>query len=109
NTFKIKQSRCDKLEERLLDNLLYCYECKHHLSIRKQKKHSYLCCNNYKYNKDYCTAHGFNYETLEKDIIDILNAKFNIPITREKLLNLIDKIEISKDKSVYIFLKDYYP
>ena len=109
NTFKIKQSRCDKLEERLLDNLLYCYECKHHLSIRKQKKHSYLCCNNYKYRKDYCTAHGFNYETLEKDIIDILNAKFNIPITREKLLNLIDKIEISKDKSVYIFLKDYYP
>ena len=106
NRLKIKQNRWDKINTNLLDNLLYCYECKHHLSIRRQNKNYYLCCNNYRYNKSFCTAHGFSYKILEKEIIDILNAKFNISITKSNITNLIDKIEISQDKIVYIFLKN---
>ena len=106
NTFKIKQNRIDKLEINLLDNLLYCHECKHHLSIRRQKNNYYLCCNNYRYNKDNCTAHGFNYKRIENDIIDIIKLKFNIIINRNNIFDIVNKIEISQDKKVYIFFKD---
>ncbi len=99
------KKKSNKLKTHLLDNLLYCYECKHHLGIRKIKNKYYLCCNNYRYNKLNCTAHGFNYHTLENDIKEILYTKFNINITRDILLKLIERIEISQNKKVFIFFK----
>ncbi len=105
-TLNIKQNRHDKLENKLLDNLLYCHECKHHLGIRRQKNKYYLCCNNYRYNKNNCTAHGFSYKKLENDIINIIKTKFNFKLNREILLKIINKIEISQDKKVFIFFND---
>lgn len=106
NNLKIKNNRIDKLEINLLDNLLYCHECKHHLSIRKQKNNYYLCCNNYRYNKNNCTAHGFNYKKLEKEIINIIKLKFDIHINRNNIFDIINKIEISQEKKVYIFFNN---
>ena len=105
-TLNIKQNRHDKLENKLLDNLLYCHECKHHLGIRRQRNKYYLCCNNYRYNKNNCTAHGFSYKKLENDIINIIKTKFNFKLNREILLKIINKIEISQDKKVFIFFND---
>ena len=105
-TLNIKQNRHDKLENKLLDNLLYCHECKHHLGIRRQRNKYYLCCNNYRYNKNNCTAHGFSYKKLENDIINIIKTKFNLKLNREILLKIINKIEISQDKKVFIFFND---
>ena len=105
-TLNIKQNRYDKLENKLLDNLLYCHECKHHLGIRRQRNKYYLCCNNYRYNKNNCTAHGFSYKKLENDIINIIKTKFNLKLNREILLKIINKIEISQDKKVFIFFND---
>ena len=105
-TLNIKQNRYDKLENKLLDNLLFCHECKHHLGIRRQKNKYYLCCNNYRYNKNNCTAHGFSYKKLENDIINIIKTKFNLKLNREILLKIINKIEISQDKKVFIFFND---
>ena len=105
-TLNIKQNRYDKLEIKLLDNLLYCHECKHHLAIRRQKNKYYLCCNNYRYNKNNCTSHGFSYKILENDIINIIKTKFNLKLDRETLLKIINRIEISQDKKVFIFFND---
>ncbi len=114
--------REDKEEIRLLDKLLYCQECSHHLGIRKRNKdgNSYMCCNYYRrhYKKQLCTAHAFNYEVLEQNIIKIVQeivrkSQFNIDSklwdnfleVRNLLLTLIDKIEISQNKEVTIFFK----
>lgn len=107
--FKIQYcSRFDKKEKKIFDNLLYCYECKHHLSIRYQKKYNkyYLCCNNYRYNKSNCTAHGFSYDILENDLLHVITQEFNLKNIDSIIVNtIITKIEISQNKNVFIFFK----
>lgn len=120
-----------KKEYNLLDNLLFCYECKHPIIIRSKNKYNkkHLCCNYYRanYQKKLCTAHSFNYETLEQDILNIVSkilAKidYNILYAKfpkekkliTKLINLefqpdylikklISEIEISQSKEVTVF------
>ena len=100
-----------KASPRLLDELLYCKECNHHLGIRKKNKqgYSYLCCNYYRanYKKKLCTAHAFNYETLETDIINIIKKHLNknIIIDNNLINSIIEKITISQNKEVTIFFK----
>lgn len=104
-------SKKKKENTRLLDGLLYCHECNHHLGIRKKNKqgYSYLCCNYYRanYQKKLCTAHAFSYETLENDIIAIIkkHLKREINIDRNLIENIIEKIEISQNKEVTIFFR----
>lgn len=99
--------RNDKLNKNLLDNLLFCAECKHHLIIRNPNKYKrrYLCCNYYRTNKKNCTAHAFNYDILESDIKDILKKHLgNINIDANLINIAIKRIEISQEKEVIIFL-----
>ena len=68
-----QHQRNDKKELFLLDGLLKCADCGHNISIRARRANgkSTTVCNYYrKYNKDFrlCTAHGFDYDTLEQGI-----------------------------------------
>lgn len=82
NTFNKVQSllpkqhqRNDKKELFLLDGLLKCADCGHNIGIRARRANgkSTTVCNYYrKYNKDFrlCTAHGFDYDILERGIVN---------------------------------------
>jgi len=119
---KKNSNRPQKKVIRLLDGLLYCYECKHRLTIlspRKSDNRTYIVCNYYRMNskRKLCTSHGFNYDYLEEGIIDIIrevckqyldlenisskitpNCKKSDP--REKMINTLEKFktEVSKAK-----------
>lgn len=72
-----QKQRSDKKEYFLLDGLLKCADCGHNIGIRARRKNgkTTTVCNYYrKYKVEYnlCTNHGFNYDTLEKGVIDIL-------------------------------------
>lgn len=95
----------------LLSGLIKCFECKKRIILQKNKSNIYTVCNTYKkYSKiNLCSSHSNNYFKLEKVIIDeikkLLNrVDKNIDITRELLLLLINRIELHKDKTIYIFL-----
>ena len=69
-----QHQRNDKKELFLLDGLLKCADCSHNIGIRARRANgkSTTVCNYYrKYNKDFrlCTAHGFDYDTLERGIV----------------------------------------
>ncbi len=99
-----KNNRINKNSFKLLDNLLYCYECKKKLIIQK-----YTMCNTYrKYSKlKLCSSHSNNYCKLEKYIINILKKflkKTDIKeIDREVVVSFIKKIEIHDDKTIEIY------
>lgn len=104
-----KYNRNEKKHKFLLDGLLFCYECKHKIGVRARKDGRYdMICNNYRRNSklNLCTSHGFNYEKLEKMIlndikklfIDIENKKIELNIQNsrnkydyKKMLNKIEK------------------
>ncbi len=128
---KLKNTIIKKNNPRLLDGILYCFECKHHIGIRNKNKmnRSYMCCNYYRanYKNKLCSSHAFNYEKLEENILDIIKNNFkkidiklikdntnisddtlkkiiNLEInTKELISKLIERIEISKEKKVIIF------
>lgn len=60
----------------ILSGLLRCYECKSAIGISKKddRGYSYGRCQRYvKYSKfEVCTPHSFNYQKLEKKVIDLL-------------------------------------
>ena len=113
----------NKNVKRLLDGLLYCYECKHRLSIcspRKKDNKTYLVCNYYRmYSKNkVCTSHAFNYDILEREIIKLIKDKINkldinkIKLEITKYLDTKDntnikKIEIEKNKKINYLDKMY--
>ena len=72
-------TRNEKKNTFLLDGLLICYECKHKIGVRvgRTKKYS-MVCNNYRRNSKLgiCTSHGFNYDDLEKTVIDCIKKLF---------------------------------
>lgn len=74
-------NRPEKEIVRLLDGLLYCYECGHRITIckpRKSDNKTYMACNYYRMNSKLgvCTSHGFNYDYIEEGIINILRELF---------------------------------
>ena len=129
---KLIYNESKKDNPRLFDGLLYCFECKHHIGIRNKNKmnRSYMCCNYYRanYKQKLCSAHAFNYDELEENVLDIikgilkkvdykkikektkvnnelLSKLLNLEIYTEELIKvLIERIEITKDKEVIIFL-----
>lgn len=69
-----QRQRNDKKEYFLLDGLLQCADCCHNIGIRSRRKNgkATTVCNYYrKYKAEYnlCTSHGFDYDTLEFEII----------------------------------------
>ena len=72
-------NRNEKKHHFLLDGLLVCYECKHKIGLRTRKNGRLdMICNNYRRNSKLglCTSHGFNYELLEKMVIEQIKNLF---------------------------------
>lgn len=72
-------NRNEKKHKFLLDGLLFCYECKHKIGVRKRKNGKLdMVCNNYRRNSKLrlCTSHGFSYEALEKSILQYIKNLF---------------------------------
>ena len=97
-----KYVRNEKKNHFLLDGLLICYECKHKIGVRTRKDGRLdMICNNYRRNSKLklCTSHGFNYERLEKQIIDYLKKLFTL-IDNNKVL-----LDIRNSKTKYDYKK----
>lgn len=72
-------NRNEKKHHFLLDGLLVCYECKHKIGLRTRKNGRLdMICNNYRRNSKLglCTSHGFNYEQLEKIVLEYIKKLF---------------------------------
>ena len=72
-------NRNEKKHHFLLDGLLICYECKHKIGVRARKNGRLdMICNNYRRNSKLglCTSHGFNYEQLEKIVLEYIKKLF---------------------------------
>lgn len=72
-----QKQRNDKKEYFLLDGLLKCADCGHNIGIRARRANgkTSTVCNYYrKYKVEYnlCTNHGFDYDTLENGVIDVI-------------------------------------
>jgi len=122
NTFKKVQSllpkqnqRTDKKELFLLDGLLKCADCGHNIGIRPRRNNgkSTTVCNYYRKNtktRHFCTAHGFDYDTLEKGIKSemkkiiriVNNDKLESDILKKyKENDSLNDYKKDKDKLVY--------
>ena len=72
-------NRNEKKHSFLLDGLLVCYECKHKIGVRARKNGRLdMICNNYRRNSKLglCTSHGFNYDQLEKMVLEYIKKLF---------------------------------
>lgn len=106
-TLPKNKGRIEKKESHLLDGLLYCGECGHHISItprRKKDNRCYTICNYYRtYIKDkVCTVHSNNYDELEQIIIGKLKESYSQILNEEKIkkevLNILKKEKITDKK-----------
>ncbi len=117
NTFNKVQSllpkqhqRNDKKELFLLDGLLKCADCGHNIGIRARRANgkSTTVCNYYrKYNKDFrlCTAHGFDYDSLEHGIVKEIK-KIIYLVSDDKLeLEILKKYKNNNILDTYIKTK----
>ena len=88
-------NRNEKKHHFLLDGLLVCYECKHKIGLRTRKNGRLdMICNNYRRNSKLglCTSHGFNYEQLEKIVLEYIKKLF-LEIDSKKIeLNIKNNI-----------------
>ncbi len=95
-------NRNEKKHNFLLDGLIVCYECKHKIGVRARKNGRLdMICNNYRRNSKLgvCTSHGFNYELLEKMVIEqIKNLFLQIDIKKIEMniKNNISKYDYGK-------------
>ena len=88
-------NRNEKKHHFLLDGLLVCYECKHKIGVRARKNGRLdMICNNYRRNSKLglCTSHGFNYDQLEKIVLEYIKKLF-LKIDSKKIeLNIKNSI-----------------
>ena len=88
-------NRNEKKYHFLLDGLLVCYECKHKIGVRARKNGRLdMICNNYRRNSKLglCTSHGFNYDQLEKMVLEYIKKLF-LKIDSKKIeLNIKNSI-----------------
>ncbi len=88
-------NRNEKKNTFLLDGLLFCYECKHKIGVRGEKKgRYYMVCNNYRRSSKlgFCTSHGFSYNNLEESILNYIRSLFK-DIDNERLeLNIKNRM-----------------
>ncbi|RHM62880.1 MULTISPECIES: recombinase family protein [Coprobacillaceae] len=81
----------------LFQGLIYCFECKHHMSIHQKQKQLMVQCNYYtKYSRQQlCCSHSFNYQILENHILTFLKdvgKQFYEHYQEESLLKQIKKM-----------------
>ena len=95
-------NRNEKKHHFLLDGLLVCYECKHKIGVRARINGRLdMICNNYRRNSKLglCTSHGFNYEQLEKIVLEYMKKLF-LQIDNKKIeiniKNSISKYDYGK-------------
>lgn len=101
-----RYNRNEKKHKFLLDGLLVCYECKHKIGVRGKKNgYMFMICNNYRRNSKLglCTSHGFNYETLERIVLEYIKELFLQIDTKKIELNI--KNSISKHDYVKMLEK----
>lgn len=77
-----QKQRNDKKEYFLLDGILKCADCGHNIGIRARRANgkTTTVCNYYrKFKVEYnlCTNHGFDYDTLENGVIDVIKNVMN--------------------------------
>lgn len=94
----------------LLKGLLRCADCGHSISIQhfKERKNNYVVCNYYrKYGsrKDVCTSHRFNYEVLEKLVLDNVKTECMQYVKDNDLAEKLKNKQESKEKQVDLKLK----
>lgn len=98
-----------KRSKLLLEGLLYCKECGKSLGVNYDRRRNkyFLICNGYKKNTPSCKSHYMKYDDLEKVVLDKIGCHLNDKtcITREKLFNLIESVDIDNNKNVFIKLK----
>lgn len=99
---KITQAytRNEKKNFVLLDGLMFCYECKHKMGLKKESENRFsTICNYYRrFSKlNICTSHQFSYNRVEEKVIGYLKQLF-LNINKEKVeLN----IKNSREKCDY--------
>ena len=86
---------------RLFDGLLFCYDCKHRISICKPRKsdgRTYIVCNYYRmYSKQkLCTSHSYNYDKIEEGILKVLNTLFKNILEGNKLNENVEDVRRKK-------------
>lgn len=94
----------------LLKGLIRCKECNHSISIQhyKERKNNYTICNYYrKYGriKDVCTAHRFDYEELEKLVLNSIKKECMQYIDDTNFADKLKDKEQSKELQTSLKLK----
>ena len=103
--------RIEKKENYLLDGLLYCRDCGHHISItprRKKDNRAYTICNYYRtYIKEkVCTTHSNNYDELEKVIIAKLKELYLPLLNKDKIRETVsNNLKAQNNTSIEIELR----
>ncbi len=99
--------RYERLENYLLDGLIYCGECHKKILINSRRKRDgncYTICSGYRKNKS-CTLHSNNYEKLEKVVVEkIINYIVNncdVENIKKKCLWKINKLNRNNKKNSY--------
>ena len=88
-----------KKEHHLFDELLFCGECNHRLSItpRRNNNTCYTLCNYYRTHRNACSPHCNNYDKLEKVLTNVIKNELNKLVDRDKIKNYLKKNEINND------------
>lgn len=102
-----QHQRNDKKELFLLDGLLKCADCGHNIGIRARRANgkSTTVCNYYrKYNKNFrlCTAHGFDYDTLERGIVHQIKKIIYLINNDDIEFNIQKKYKKNTISNIYI-------
>jgi len=101
---EILYERCIKVnkdnEYDVLAGHLKCNECGNSFTIKKSKNHKYYYCSSYFRNKS-CTSHSYEKETLETNIIDMMNNFRKVVADMDiKINEIINQKEISYDAEI---------
>ena len=106
-----QHQRNDKKEIFLFDGLLTCADCGHNIGIRARRANgkSTTVCNYYrKYNKEFrlCTAHGFDYDTLELGIVNIIKNIINQVLDEDLENKVLKKYQNKSNINNYLKSKE---
>ena len=98
-----QKQRNDKRDYFMLDGLLKCADCGHNIGVRARRSNgkATTVCNYYrKYKVEYnlCSNHGFDYDTIEDGIIDVLKKEF-IKLDINEIKRIV-KIKCSDNKTL---------
>lgn len=102
----IKKNKHNQTSQKveLLQGFLYCKECNHKISINHRKdSRKYCVCSFYQSHSKFklCTPHSYNYDKLEKLVLNSLKEQCYKYIDYPKLTSLITKTKVDS-KSILL-------